>query len=62
MEAGRTVFGGDVGGGLGVETDGGGGRDGRDRDGDGLHWLEYNVAHVTLRKETNAPLACDPGL
>ena len=54
--------GGDAYGGLIGRTDGWGGGDGRDGDGDRLSQWEDNVANVTLRTEPNVPLAYAPRL
>ena len=56
MRSGRNRFGGYIDGVSGGGTDGGGGRDIRDRDGEVLSRWEDNVAHVTVGTEINAPL------
>ena len=60
---GRFEFGGDADDGSVGGTERGGGRDGRDGDGDRqlIKW-EDNIEKITLGTEPNDPLTYDPGL
>ena len=47
---------------MGGRTDGGGGGDGWNGNGERLNMWEDNIANITLGREPNAPLTYTPGL